>query len=49
MTEHVEVLIPEEDVNRRITEVAEEINRDYHPEEYFHRPSRDVVFDTFRR
>ena len=29
MTEHVEVLIPEEDVNRRITEVAEEINRDY--------------------
>ena len=29
MSEHIRVLITEEDVNRRISEVAEEINRDY--------------------
>ena len=29
MAEHIRVLITEEDVNRRISEVAEEINRDY--------------------
>lgn len=29
MSEHIRVLITEEDVSRRISEVAEEINRDY--------------------
>ena len=29
MAEHIRVLIAEEEVNRRISEVAEEINRDY--------------------